>query len=165
MLRICERETRQHFFADVSLAASRCILEKPHVGSCGHKDATLPAHHAIWHDDLISKDRATIGNSIAVRILKEHDAAYRPGIERITGILGDVDAPIFVPIHRDGALDQRLRGKGLNTKALVNSNRPESFSLAIGGTSLGAKSHKKTADHHANYQQRKGTDKPDASAG
>src|SRR2546430_14960070 len=86
-------------------------------------------------------------------------------IERITGILGDVDAPIFVPIHRDGALDQRLRGKGLNTKALVNSNRPESFSLAIGGTSLGAKSHKKTADHHANYQQRKGTDKPDASAG
>src|SRR5207244_12205386 len=30
------------FFTDVSLAGSGCILEKPHVGSCGHKDAALP---------------------------------------------------------------------------------------------------------------------------
>ncbi|PYU66510.1 MAG: hypothetical protein DMG49_22045, partial [Acidobacteria bacterium] len=64
-----------------------------------------------------------------------------------------------------GTLDQGLRGKGLNTKALVNSNRPESFSLTVGRTSWAAKSHKKDARDDDNCQQRKSTEEPNASAG
>ena len=165
VLWICKREACEDFFSDVSLATTGCVLEKPHVGSCGYEDTALPAHDAVRHDDLISKHRATIGNSIAVRVLEQRDAPYGPGVQGIACILGDVDAPIFVPIHRDWAADQRLRGKRLNTKPLINSNCPESFSLAVGRTRLAAKSPKKTAHEDANYQQRNSTDKPSASAG
>src|SRR5215470_14853032 len=165
VLRIRKREARKDLFADVSLATSGCVLEKPYVRSCGYKDTALPAHDAIGHDDLISKHRATIGNSIAVRVFEQRDAPYGPGVQWIARILGDVDASVFVPIHCDWAADQRLRGKTLNTKLLVNSNCPESFSLAVRRTSLAAKSHKKTTNYDANYQQRKRTEKPNASAG
>src|SRR5439155_11362718 len=141
VLRIRKREASKDFFADVSLATSGCVLEKPHVGSCGYKDTALPAHDAIGHDDLISKHRATIGNSIAIRVLEQRDAPYGPGVQWIACILGDVDAPVFVPIHRDWAADQRLRGKLLNTKPFMNSNCPESLSLAVGRAGLAAKSH------------------------
>src|SRR5438045_5896603 len=116
VLRICKRKTGKDFFADISLAASLRIFEKPHVGSGGHQHAPFPTHDAVRHDDVIRKDGASIGKSIAVGILEQHNAAYRSSVQWIAGVLCHINAPILVQSIATGLLIVGSAAKGSTRK-------------------------------------------------
>ena len=164
VLRICKRKTGKDFFADISLAASLRIFEKPHVGSGGHQHASFPTHDAVRHDDVIRKDGAPIGKSIAVGILEQHNAAYRSGVQRIAGVLCHINAPILVPIHCHRTVDRGLGGKGLYAKAFVNGDCPKSVVGTVGRTVRPARPHKESEHHDGNCQHRKRAKQPSMSA-
>ena len=153
VLRIRKREAGKDLFADVSFAAPRRIFEKPHVGSGGHQHTSLPAHHAIRHDNVVRKHSAAIRYSIAVCVFKQHNAAYRSGIHWIASIFGHVQASVLVPIHGHGTVDHRLGGKKFNAKALVNVDHSESIARAVGRHELPARPHKETEYKDDNCQQ------------
>ena len=134
VLRIGEREAGEDFFTYVGVAASRRILEKPNVGSGRNHDASVPTHHRIRHHEVIGKHRAAIGYAITVCVLEEDDAACRSRVERITGILGNIDAPVFVPVHGHWTLNYRFGDKKLDVKSLVNVDGIQCFLRPVGGT-------------------------------
>ncbi len=162
VLGIGEREAGEDFFAHVGVTTSHRILEKPDFGSGCHHHASIPTHHGIRHHQVIGKHRAAIGYAIAVCVLEEDDAACRSRVERIASILGDIDAPIFVPVHGHRTLNHRLGGKELDVKSLVNVDGIQCFLRPVGGTRSppGAGAHNNTHydRHHCNQQ--KSAEKP-----
>src|SRR2546423_9932447 len=109
------------------------------------------------------KDRAAIRKSITVGVLEQNDASYRPCVEWISRIFCHINAPIFVPIHCNGTVDQGLCRKRLHAKTFLNADRLESLLETVGRTGRPARPHQQADQHDGDRYKRK-RESPNTSA-
>ena len=68
--------------------------------------------------EVVGKDRAAVGPSVAVGVLQQLDLPVPSCIQRVADHLHHVDAALLVDLHGDRISNQRFRGEDLDPEAL-----------------------------------------------
>lgn len=135
VLGVGEGEAGEDSLLDVGLSIPVGVLEVPEIGGIGDEDAFLPAHDSGGHDEFFGEEGGSVGFAVVIGVLEEPDfSGGILGVERVTGVLDDIDAAVLIDFHGDGVGEHGLAGEQIDAPGRIEL---DGFESVLGGERRG----------------------------